>query len=187
MTRLRTATLLIAGLLASGGAFAQAASAGDRHTGDAWIDARLVDIDSYAATYHDAFVDEMARYHRAPRELVQELLARPGWTPGDVYYACSLAQQSGQPCRSVADLRAKDPPPGWDALAKQLGLTSGSPGLHALKRDIVATYDRWARPVRMDAELAADFPQHPREAARPGKPDAASAKPAPASSSPNHH
>ncbi|HEY4560393.1 MAG TPA: hypothetical protein VIG54_06615, partial [Lysobacter sp.] len=57
-------------------AFAQQPAAPARETGDAWLDSRLVDIDAYAATYRDAFVDEVARYHRAPRELVQELLAR---------------------------------------------------------------------------------------------------------------
>lgn len=170
MTRLRIAALLIACVAAPGVALAQVAATSARHTGDAWVDARLADIDSYAATYRDAFVDEMTRYHRAPRELVQELLARPGWTPGDVYYACSLAQQAGQPCRSVADLRAKDPPPAWDAVSGDIGVVPGSPGFHALKRDIVATYDRWARPIRVDAELAPDFPRRAVEAPAAAKP-----------------
>ncbi|HZX80741.1 MAG TPA: hypothetical protein VFE72_07315 [Lysobacter sp.] len=157
------AYLLAACLALPGIVGAQAA----RDTGDAWVDARLADIDAYAATYRDAFVDEMARYHRAPRELVQELLARPGWTPGDVYLACSLAQQAGRPCRAVADLRAREPAPDWAVLARELAVAPGSPGFHALKRGIVATYERWARPIRVDAELAADFPTHPREAAKP--------------------
>ncbi|AXK72935.1 hypothetical protein DWG18_12040 [Lysobacter sp. TY2-98] len=161
------AALLLACLLLPGMAGAQASP--DRHTGDAWVDARLADIDVYAATYRDAFVDEMARYHRAPREFVLELLARPGWTAGDVYYACSLAQQAGRPCRAVADLRGATPTPGWDTLAHDLGLMPGSPGFHALKREVVTTYDRWARPVRVDAELARDFPQRPREADKPAK------------------
>ncbi|GAB1596715.1 hypothetical protein [Lysobacter claricitrinus] len=169
MTRLRIAALLIACVAIPGTAFGQAAAAPARHTGDAWVDARLADIDAYAATYRDAFVDEMTRYHRAPRELVQELLARPGWTPGDVYYACSLAQQAGQPCRSVADRRAKDPAPAWDTVSGDVGVVPGSPGFHALKRDIVATYDRWARPIRVDAELAPDFPRRPVEAPSAGK------------------
>ena len=101
MNRLRTA-LLIASLVLPGLAVAQ--SAPERHTGDAWVDRQLADIDAYAATYRDAFVDEMARYHRAPRELVDALLARPGWSPGDVYYACGIAEQAGRPCRSVADI-----------------------------------------------------------------------------------
>jgi len=147
-------------------AAAQAATAPARDTGDAWVDARLTDIDSYAATYRDAFVDEMARYHRAPRELVQELLARPGWTPGDVYLACGLAQQAGRPCRAIADLRAREPVPDWHTLAQEVGAAPGSAGFREFKRGIVATYERWARPIRVDAELAPDFPGHPREGAR---------------------
>ena len=147
-------------------ALAQQPAAAARETGDAWLDARLADIDAYAATYRDAFVDEVARYHRAPRELVQELLSRPGWTPGDVYLACSLARQAGRPCREVADRRAGETAD-WATLARTLDIAPGSPRFHALKRDVVATYGRWARPIRVDAELAPDFPKLPREAARP--------------------
>ena len=162
------ATLLLACLLLPGIAGAQATP--DRHTGDVWVDARLADIDAYAATYRDAFVDEMTRYHRAPRELVEELLARPGWSAGDVYFACSLAQQAGRPCREIADLRSVTPAPGWDDLGRDLGVAPGTPGFHALKRDVVATYDRWARPVRVDAELAPDFPKRPHDPAKVAAP-----------------
>ncbi|HEY4582786.1 MAG TPA: hypothetical protein VIG88_07980 [Lysobacter sp.] len=164
--RLHTA-LLAACLLLPALAGAQGGGTDRRDTGDAWVDARLADIDSYAATYRDAFVDEMARYHRAPRELVRDLLARPGWTPGDVYFACGLARHAGRPCRAAADLKSSDPVPDRAALARELGVAPGSPGFHAFKHGIVATYARWARPIRVDAELAPDFPKHPRDAAKP--------------------
>src|SRR6476619_704905 len=76
-------------------------SAASLGTGDAWVDATLVDIDRYAARYPDAFVDEMVRYHGAPRELVDELLGDRRWSAGDIYFACTLAQFAGQPCRTA--------------------------------------------------------------------------------------
>src|SRR5690606_27505911 len=66
---------------------AQAADAPPPGTGDAWIDLRLADMDRYAARYREAFVDEIARYLEAPRELLVDALDR-GMRPGDVYYAC---------------------------------------------------------------------------------------------------
>ena len=158
--------LLIALLAAAGVVHAQAPPV---RTGDAWTDARLADINAYGATYRDAFVDELVRYHRAPRELVQELLARPGWTPADVYLACGLAVQAGRPCRSVAEAYAKDPAQGWGAVARGVGVVPGSPAFHALKRAVVASYDRWARPLVLDAELATDFPARPHETTPPTK------------------
>jgi len=161
LPRALASLLLVA--IAGGAAHAQAARS---PSGDAWVDGRLVDIDAYATSYRDAFVDELVRYHRAPRELVAELLARPGWTPGDVYFACSLAMQAGRPCREVAELRRRDPARAWSDIARELGVAPASPGYLELKRGIVAAYDRWARPVRMDAELATTFPQRPREPAK---------------------
>ncbi|WP_133478578.1 hypothetical protein [Cognatilysobacter segetis] len=152
--------LLAAVLAASGAAHAQDAT----HSGDAWVDGRMADIGTYATTYRDAFVDELVRYHRAPRELVVELLARPGWTPGDAYLACSLAMQAGRPCRDIVALREREPSRDWAAIADELGLAPGTPGYLALKRGIVAAYDRWARPVAVDAELAPLFPNRPRTA-----------------------
>lgn len=162
MTRTRLAALLLTACLA-GTAHAQSpATAAGAQTGDPWLDARLADIGVYAGTYRDAFVDEVARYGRAPRELVQALLARPGWTAGDVYYACTLAQQVGRPCREVAELRDRDAAHDWAAVAAGLGLAPGTPAFHALKRAVVASYDRWARPVAVDDDLARDFPGRPR-------------------------
>jgi hypothetical protein len=163
------ACLLLAAASAAGTAHAQQPAL---HSGDAWIDARLADIGTYAATYHDAFVDEVVRYRRAPRELVEELLARPGWTPGDVYFACSLALQTGRPCRAVADLRQAGPSPDWASIARDLGVTPGSSGYVELRRGIVASYQHWARPVPADAEPRAGKggPAASAEASRRGDP-----------------
>ncbi|GAB2510471.1 hypothetical protein [Lysobacter humi (ex Lee et al. 2017)] len=157
-TRLRG--VLVAALLACATpVLAQdAAVAPGPRTGDAWIDARLDDINDYGRAYRDPFIDELVRYHRAPRELVLELLGRRGWSPGDVYFACALAMQAGRPCRAVAEDYERDRTAGWGALAQRLGIAPGSPQFHALKKGFVPTYDRWARPLRIDADLARAFP-----------------------------
>lgn len=158
MRRLRAA--LLAAVLACVAAPVVAQDATDfaPRTGDAWVDGRLADINRYGRAYRDPFVDELVRYHGAPRDLVVELLTRRGWTPGDVYFACALAAQVGRPCRAVADEYERDRGEGWGVLAKRLGIEPGSPRFHALKRGFVPTYDRWARPLLIDRDLARDFP-----------------------------
>lgn len=161
MRRSLLAPLLLALALAAPAASAQPPAFAPR-TGDDWIDASLADINRYGDTYRDPFVDELVRYHAAPRELVLELLARPGWTPGDAYFACSLAAAVGRPCRYVVDEYERERAAGWGALAQRLGIAPGSPAFHRLKRGVVATYDRWGRPIRIDADLERDFPQRAR-------------------------
>ena len=91
-------------------------------TGDTWIDARLLDIDHYAARHRDAFIDELVRYHGAPRALAAELLAREdAWSAGDLYFACALGQVSGRPCRTVVTLRERAPAQPWSEIAGQVG------------------------------------------------------------------
>ena len=170
--------LAVALALASGAACAQQAPA---HAGDAWVDARLVDIGRYAATYRDAFVDELVRYRRAPRELVDELLARPDWSPGDVYFACSLAMQAGRPCRTVADMRQRDPSRDWAAIARELDVAPGSAGYIELKRGIAASYLHWARPLPPDAEARVGHAP-----AGPGTPPPTKAADAPRHDEPPH-
>lgn len=152
--------LLAAALTAAGGqALAQDVTLGfNPRTGDVWVDTWLDDVNRYGGSYRDSFVDELVRYRGAPRDLVVDLLRRPGWTPGDVYFACSLAQVVGRPCRYVADEWERDRGEGWGALAKRLGIKPGSPEFHRLKRGFVPTYDRWARPIRLDDDLEAAFP-----------------------------
>ena len=134
-------------------------------SGDPWVDARLADINDYAARWPGPFADEVVRYFGAPRPLVDELMQR-GWPPGDIYYACALAQAAGRPCRAVADDWAQHRGEGWGVLAQQLGIAPGSPAFHALKRGFVPSYDRWGRPIPLDATLRAEFPG--REDAVPG-------------------
>ena len=161
--------LLLSLLLVAAPLAAQDAARFDPRSGDAWVDAQLADINAYGARWPAPFADELARYHAAPRGLVDDLLAQ-GWAPGDVYIACVLAQATGQPCRAVAEAWARQRGEGWGALARQLGIPPGSPAFHALKRDIVSSYDRWGRPIRLDATLRTEFPDRDDDTAPAGPP-----------------
>lgn len=122
-------------------------------TGDDWIDARFADLDRYAGRHRATFVDELVRYRDAPRELAETLLAEAGWSAGDLYFACALAQVVGRPCRAVVDARQEEPAATWSALAERLGAAPGSAPFRRLKQGYVASYRRWARPLEPDAEL----------------------------------
>lgn len=152
---MRHASWILALLLATGAAAAQSpppaqalpAPEWRARTGDAWVDAVLADINAYGRRYPDAFADELARYRGAPRDVVAALLADPAWTPGDVYFACVLAQAIGRSCRYVADEWQSHAGEGWGALAQRLGIKPGSPQFHALKDGFGDAYGRWDRPL----------------------------------------
>lgn len=149
----------IAALTATGVASAQNYSINwDPRSGDVWVDSQLQDVNRYGSRYQEPFVNEMVRYYDAPRDLVSDLLVNRNWAPGDVYYACALAQVIGRPCRQVVDEWDRDHGQGWGEVAKRMGIKPGSPEFHRLKRGFVPTYDRWARPIRIDDDLARDFP-----------------------------
>lgn len=132
-------------------------------TGDAWVDKQLDDINLYGERYREAFIDELVRYQGTPRELAQEMLQQ-GWKPGDLYYACAMAQLIGQPCRSVVAEWTRDHEGGWADVGKRLGLTQNSSQFRELKRSLVASYDRWGRPLTLDAELRKAFPDRGKAA-----------------------
>lgn len=153
--------LVLAGLLAGAEARAQAAGSaaapppapapeqpappGPR-TGDAVVDARLADIDRYAARFPEAFADELVRYFNAPRALVAGQL-EGGQAPGELYYACALAHVTGRPCRGVLDARAAAPGAPWEEIARGLGVAPGGARAARLREAIAASYARWARPL----------------------------------------
>ena len=149
----------IAALTGTGVASAQDYSFGwNPRSGDVWVDSQLNDVNRYGSRYREPFVNEMVRYYGAPRDLVTELLTQRNWAPGDVYYACSIAQVLGRPCRYVVQEWDRDHGQGWGNVAKRLGIKPGSAEFHRLKRGFVPTYDRWARPIRIDQDLVRDFP-----------------------------
>lgn len=157
--KLRIFALAAALAAATGAATAQDFTVSwNPRSGDVWVDTWLGDMNRYGSRYRDPFVDEMVRYHGAPRPLVVELLERRRWAPGDVYLACSIASIIGRPCRYVVDEFERDRGQGWGVIAKRMGIKPGSPEFHRLKRGMVPTYDRWGRPITLDVELERAFP-----------------------------
>ena len=153
----RSGALLAAGLLLAGAAFAQDyAFAWNPRSGDAWIDAQLADINAYGSRYRGAFVDELVRYHAAPRDLVSELVDERNWAPGDVYYACALAQVVGRPCRSLVEVWGQFHDEGWEAVAGKAGVAKRPDATQRLKQAITSSYERWGRPL---AEVPPAQPQ----------------------------
>jgi hypothetical protein len=162
MHRKLTALALAAALAAAAGTVsAQDFTFGwNPRSGDVWMDTWLGDMNDYGYRYREPFVDEMVRYHGAPRDLVSDLLINRRWAPGDVYMACSIASIIGRPCRYVVEQYERDHGQGWGAIAKRMGIKPGSAEFHRLKQGFVPTYDRWARPIRLDAQLERAFPNH---------------------------
>ena len=160
MHRKWTALALAAALAAGAGtAAAQDFTLGwNPRSGDVWVDTWLGDMNDYGRRYRDPFIDELVRYHGAPRDLVSDLLINRRWAPGDVYMACSIASIIGRPCRYVVEEYDRDRGQGWGVIAKRMGIKPGSAEFHRLKQGFVPTYDRWARPIRLDAQLERDFP-----------------------------
>src|SRR5690606_24881755 len=150
------AALLVACLLLPGAAFAQHAFEWNPRSGDAWIDAQLADINAYGSRYRGAFVDELVRYHAAPRDLVNELVDERNWAPGDVYYACTLAQVVGRPCRSLVEVWGQFHDEGWEAVAGKAGIADRPDAVPRLKQAITDSYERWGRP---SAEVPETPPQ----------------------------
>ncbi|MCD9027131.1 hypothetical protein LDO26_02740 [Luteimonas sp. BDR2-5] len=128
-------------------------------TGDDWLDTWLADMNRYAARHHDAFVDEIVRYQGAPRALVEELLVEQRWQPADVYLACATALALGRACREVATERRRDAAGGWDEALARLDAGAGSAPLRRVRQGVVASYDRWARPITLDAQLRRALPE----------------------------
>lgn len=139
--------LLLAGLLVlmAPAALAQDAD-GTARTGDDLVDARLADIDRYAARYPEAFVDELVRYFDAPGELIEDQLEQ-GRAPGDLYYACALARVSGRPCRGVLEAWAAGHADGWEGIAREVGVVPGGARATRMREGVAESYLRWGRPL----------------------------------------
>ncbi len=153
LTALLVALVLTASAMATD---ASKASGWSPQTGDATVDATLDDMNQYAARYPDAFVDEIVRYHAAPRALVDALMQSPQWTPGDIYYACALAQTVGQPCRAVVDQWQHDHVQGWGAIARGVGVQSGSTEFDRLKQGFISSYAHWGRLLPTEPAIRGD-------------------------------
>ncbi len=137
-------------------------------TGDAWVDQHLADMGSYAQRYPDSFIDEVARYTGTPRGYVQALLQVHGWHAGDIYFACFWAQTLQVSCRDTVRAYSRDHHDGWEGVITRLAVTPETVHMRALRHAIVASYDRWERPITLDALLRRQLGDHAQrlEAAR---------------------
>ncbi|MBB5734342.1 hypothetical protein FHT08_000040 [Xanthomonas campestris] len=153
---------------APGSAPAAAAPVVTPGTGDAWVDQHLADMGSYAQRYPDSFIGEVARYTGTPRGYVQALLQVHGWHAGDIYFACFWAQTLQLSCRDTVRAYSRDHHDGWEGVITRLSVTPETVHLRALRHAIVASYDRWERPITLDALLRRQLGDHAQrlEAAR---------------------
>jgi len=119
----------------------------EAQTGDAWIDARLNDLNAYAPRYPDAFVDEISRYLEVPRGYVVALGQQPGWAPGDVYFACALGKVLAQPCRNVVRARALNAEGGWKGVAGRVAGEGKPVPMRTLRSLLRSSYAHWERPL----------------------------------------
>jgi hypothetical protein len=118
-----------------------------RATGDKAIDARLLDMDTYARTYPEAFVDEIGRYLDVPRGYASALLNQQGWPAGDIWYACALGKVIGQPCRAVVRARVRTAEGGWSEVAQSLDVSLDRRQRQSLRDLSERSYRHWARPL----------------------------------------
>ncbi|MDV2452538.1 hypothetical protein [Xanthomonas hortorum] len=153
---------------ASGAAAEPVAPAVIPGTGDAWVDQHLADMGSYAQRYPDSFIAEVARYTGTPRGYVQALLQVHGWHAGDIYFACFWAQTLQLSCRDAVRAYSRDHHDGWQGVVTRLSASPDSAHMRALRHAIVASYDRWERPITLDALLRRQLGDHTQrlEAAR---------------------
>lgn len=150
------------------GAAAEPAPAVIPGTGDAWVDQHLADMGSYAQRYPDSFIAEVARYTGTPRGYVQALLQVHGWHAGDIYFACFWAQTLQLSCRDAVRAYSRDHHDGWQGVVTRLSASLDSAHMRALRHAIVASYDRWERPITLDTLLRRQLGDHTQrlEAAR---------------------
>lgn len=163
MIKSRIVALAVAVALGLGmAAVAQAQGGGYRiNTGDGWLDGRMGEVDTFGRRHRDPFVSEITTLG-APRSLVVELLDSRGWSPGDIYMACSIASVLGIGCARVVERYDANPGRGWGRIAQDMGIKPGSPEFHALKRGTVSTYSRWGYPIRIDSNDRVDWSDGPR-------------------------
>lgn len=125
---------LAASLAFSAGVQAQTVSLNySPRTGDVWVDTRLGEINTYGRGDPDYFYEDMHSSYGVPRDYVRELYVDRRWAPGDIYYACALAQILDRPCREIVSDYERHPGQGWGALAQRMGIKPGSAQFHALK------------------------------------------------------
>lgn len=135
-------------------------------TGDAWIDRQLEDINAYARRYPDSFIDELARYANVRRGYLQALLEQQRLQPGDIYFGCAWTFAINLSCREAVRGWSGDHHDGWKGVVSRLPITPDNLHYRAVRHAIVASYDRWDRPIRLDARLLSQLGERAQRRAR---------------------
>jgi hypothetical protein len=129
--RLALPAVLLACAFATG---AQAQVVGyNFRSGDVWVDTQLGYISDYGRQDRNYFVDDLVNSYGAPRYLVNDLLDKRHWDPGDVYYAAALAYTARRPLGDVTREYENSKGQGWGVVAQRMGIKPGSAEFHALK------------------------------------------------------
>ena len=102
-------------------------------SGDVWVDTQLGYFSDYGRRDRTYFVDDLVGNYGAPRYLINELLDKRRWDPGDVYYAAALAYTARRPLLDVTREYENNKGQGWGVIAKNMGIKPGSAEFHALK------------------------------------------------------
>ena len=102
-------------------------------SGDLWVDTQLGYISDYGMRDRTYFVDDLVSSYGAPRYLVNELLDKRHWSPGDVFYASALAYTARRPLLDVTREYDNNKGQGWGVIAQRMGIKPGSAEFHALK------------------------------------------------------
>jgi hypothetical protein len=102
-------------------------------SGDVWVDSQLGYINDYGRRDRTYFVDDIVSSFGAPRYLVNDLLDKRRWEPGDVYYAAALAYTARRPFGDITRDYEQNRGQGWGVIAQRMGIKPGSAEFHALK------------------------------------------------------
>lgn len=133
----RRALLASALLAIAAGAGAADVTVGvNLRTGDAFLDARLGDINVGVGGNLDGYIDDVVVHYGAPRVVIQELVVERHYPPADVTLIAGYAQALHVPVTQVADTYARHRGQGWGAIARELGVKPGSAEFHAMKRSL---------------------------------------------------
>lgn len=124
----------------------------DPFTGDAWVDTRLGDYNDYWRTHPDRYLDAMNDRFGYDRAWFEDALRNRDVSAGELYYACTLARQTGRSCEEVLDDRQQfsGRGQGWGAMARRYGIKPGSAEFHRMKSSMQQDDDFLDRPSRVE-------------------------------------
>jgi hypothetical protein len=137
----RHLALVLAACIATG-ASAQVVGYNFR-SGDLWVDTQLGYISDYGRSDRSYFVDDLVNSFGAPRYLVNDLLDKRQWSPGDVYYASALAYTLHRPLGDAVREYENSKGQGWGVVAQRMGIKPGSAEFHALKGQMGKSKSRY--------------------------------------------